>query len=190
MILIIDGYNLLKNVLKTEFITQSQRDEYINVLNAYAQKKKHSVILVFDGGNYDRPIKEKAGNCTIVYTGQHQSADDYIKQYAATAIPSQNIVVSSDRALKNYVHRYDIMTLDVPDFYALLQEALQKKDDRATPTKIEKLSQEENDELDRIMFASTKVMLKKEDEQEKSRESLGRTLKKHKRKIVQKIKKL
>ena len=81
MILLIDGYNLIKNVLGVSSITSKDKSDFIRKLDSYAKQKNHKVILVFDGGGYSFPFTEKIGLVKVIYSGYKQSADDFIKNY-------------------------------------------------------------------------------------------------------------
>ncbi len=57
MIILIDGYNVLKQVYPSTQISEAQRQQFINQLRSYGKIKQHKVVLVFDAGPFDRPTK-------------------------------------------------------------------------------------------------------------------------------------
>ena len=82
MIIVVDAYNLLRSVPPyKKTITDKERMQFIAQLSAYGRRKGHKIVIVFDGGPHEWPFKENMKVVTVVYSGIHESADDYIKEY-------------------------------------------------------------------------------------------------------------
>lgn len=192
MKIIIDGYNLLKNMLKKQHITDVERDAFINRLATYAMIKKHSVTIVFDGGPYGSTVQEKIKRGAIVYSGSQLSADDYIMKILSTAPSSSIVLISSDRELKNYAEKRGVAVVPSEKFYTLLQLALHEygATKHTVHGKAEKLhSDDTNQELDRLMENASTIIIKKDEEHHIKQEKNDK-LKKKDRTLAQKIKKL
>lgn len=127
MIIIIDAYNLLYAISERKYrLTTAERNQFIKELGAYARLKKHTIILVFDGGDFDYPVKEKKCGIQIVYSGVNQSADSYIKKYILNNRSSGAVVVSSDREINAFVQEFSVASIDVRSFFVLVRGALQE----------------------------------------------------------------
>ncbi len=188
MIIIVDAYNVLKQI-KQDIINQFERNAFINKLKQYGRTKRHSIVVVFDGGQCTWPMIERNNPVTIVYSGDRLSADDYIRRYIKEHKNKELMLVTNDGELKNNARRYEVDTLDSLVFYALLhshEEPIEgEKDDQLI-----KLSQDAPPEVDALMATLGSVPEKEEDIEDNSRESHGFTVSKKERKIRKKIKKL
>src|SRR5690349_11587596 len=78
MILIIDGYNVLKQVYGKQ-IDEKLRTHFIKKLQQYASKKGHHLIVIFDGYFHDDASYTKSKRLEVIYSGLNLSADDVIK---------------------------------------------------------------------------------------------------------------
>ena len=150
MILLIDAYNVLKQVFSAEFIDDRKRKNFIGQLGRYAKKRQHKIVLVFDGGPYDRATKERISGVYVVYSGSLESADDYIKRYLKENKELDLLLISSDRDLRNTAKRFNIESMQAPDFYKIMQSTLKsgvsKKSEKTKITKIAEGSDQELDE--------------------------------------------
>lgn len=195
MILLIDAYNLLKQLFGKE-ISDMQRVAYIGILNAYAKIKHHSIVLVFDGGLFDYSIREKQGNILSIDAGRNRTADEVIMEYIDEHKAQDMILVSSDRELTNYASKHGIVAVDSPVFDKYVRQALEKSQEKMVPTlqKAHKIHPEDKDEeLDVLMQeASQMVVQKPEDDAAHKQVSRrkGAVLSKKERKIMSKLKKL
>ena len=83
MIIVIDAYNLIKQVISANFVEDKLRQQFLVRLNNYAKSKKLDIKLIFDGvNNLDNINNFK--NLDITYANNYNSlnnysADDYIK---------------------------------------------------------------------------------------------------------------
>lgn len=166
MVILLDGYNILKQIIKTDFATQQQQTWFIQFLVKYAKMRNHRIILVFDGGPYRRPTITVKEPLRIVYSGERESADDYIKTIAAELQDKQVLVVSSDRALTRFLAHLAIPSIDALDFYKLVQERMTQTQApvRKSTGQIHKTARDEpeNPELDVLMHEGSTILMHKD----------------------------
>jgi predicted RNA-binding protein with PIN domain len=189
MHIIIDGYNVLKQVLSPDQVGLSQRRAFTNALGKYASKKNHTVTLVFDGGPDTWPTQEKDHGITVMYSGIKQSADDLIKKLLS-AKKFGVLLVSSDNELKANAKRLGIASMNADDFYNLVKDELAQKSEVAVGHVLIKTSAESESWVDELMHADTRKIHKHDDQDEDVRKSPGQKLTKKERAYIQKIKKL
>jgi predicted RNA-binding protein with PIN domain len=191
MILLLDGYNLLKYILRKDFVSEKDRALFIARLLSYAQHKKHTIILVFDGGPYDRPTYERKGIVSVLYAGGSQSADDVIKEYAERHQASQLVLVSSDRELQSFASRRQVATIDAATFATLMRERKEPPLKIVKSTEVaHKLQDKTNLELDALMQEGSTYILYKDESPKKNNESDKHRLSKEERKLLKIKKKL
>ena len=189
MIIVIDGYNVLRAAFPGPQTTERQREGFIKQLGTYAKKKGHKIILVFDGGPYQWPDKQKQNGIAIVYSGYEKSADDYMKSYMHEHKEKDVFLVSSDREVRDEASRLNIESIGGFSFYNRLQKELEPSGDQEeAEAEIVKIAKDTDPELDELMEES-EVIQKKEDLSE-LRESPAEKPSKKERKKLKKVKKL
>jgi len=195
MILLIDGYNVLKRVLVKDRISEHTREKFIKQLCRYAKKRGHRIKLIFDGGPFDFPTKEKRNGIHLIYVGAGHIADDYIKRYLEDHSSLDILLVSSDNDICRTAKKLGIEHIDSKEFYEIMLESLQKSMNQKSikETVAIKTSKDTDQELDALMEeASRTIEYKSEDfgdfpDQAKSK---SKTLSKKERKKLKQIKKL
>jgi predicted RNA-binding protein with PIN domain len=196
MIIVVDGYNVLKQLVKTNYATEKQRQWFIASLSSYAYSMKHSIVIIFDGGSHKWPTWTKRGQVSILFSGTHQSADDCIKEFIEENKGREMLVVSTDRAITNFALRYNVYSIDSLAFYSLVQERLQdfypvsvdKGNNRVYKTSLDK---EEDLELDALMQQAGKMAVyKQEDLPAHQRNSSNKELSKKQKRLLKVIKKM
>lgn len=191
MIIIIDAYNVLKQALPADHISEIERLRFIKQVGLYGKAKGHSMIVVFDGGPHKRPNQDRMHGVSVVYSGTDESADTYIQNYLQKQRSLDVLLVSSDRQVCLWATDRNIPSLEAIDFYRLLQESLKGSREQRVHNKGHqtiKTTQGTVTELDRLMY-ETSVEYKKEEGQQE-RISPGYHPTKHERHIIKKIKKL
>lgn len=123
MIIIVDGYNVLKQIVGNKLISSRERKHYVSLLERYSRKKHHTIIVVFDGGEHILPYKETDGMVSVVYAGAQMNADTWIMRHIRTLNPSAVVLVSSDRTLVGEAEEYHITSIDSRDFHTIVQES-------------------------------------------------------------------
>lgn len=189
MHIIIDGYNVLKQVIHQNAISESQRRGFINALGRYAHKKNHTITVVFDGGPTTWPSHEKDHGVIVTYVGTKQSADDYIKVYIANKRHGI-LIVSSDNEIKRAAAHQGLISIDGVEFYKMVTAALQSSVNKREQKQIIKTSAEVNELVDQLMRQESGVLFKKEEDEAIERRSKGDKPSKKEREYLQKLKKL
>ncbi len=195
MVIVIDGYNLLHTVPPyKKTITDQERKRFIAQLGRYGHVKGHKIVLFFDGGPYEWPVKEKMSFVDVIYSGIHESADDCIREYIDKHHSYDMLLVTSDRELNAYAAQHAAPSIDSCAFYQLLQEAKsQTTKTSAGNNSVIKMTGQIREDIDALMKkASVQVPEKAEDiaVQEKSRMSKKQHLSKQERVLLKKLRKL
>lgn len=116
--LLIDGYNLI-GILHRDL--KKARQELIEELIRYRQKKGHDITVVFDGYK-EGPGKETveySGGIRIIYSGANEKADDVIKRIVKTE-KSSWIVITSDRDIEKAAWKENCVVVDSSVFFDIL----------------------------------------------------------------------
>ncbi len=192
MILLIDGYNLIKQVIKSTDVSPDIRSKFINELAGYSKKKNHKIVIVFDGGDFPFPSLEEYNNIQIIYSGYKDSADTVIKDYLSENSSKDILLVSSDRELRDCASKLNIDSIKSLEFYGFvnnLKTGIIPKKVRGD-TVVHKTSSESDINLDELMMgASGRIYFKEEDFEVKNLID-DRKLENNSKKILKKIKKL
>ncbi len=212
MILLIDGYNLLKQIFPgVKNNLDRQKSSFIQQLAYYKTKKSadiSEIIVVFDAGPSIHATRTIKSGIVIIYSGVKSSADNWILHFAENNKHKEILVVSMDRALCEACKEFDVDTMDVYEFYKILQsnlldhvlhqsheqehESLEKYD----PVDLDELGQSTVDHkaLDLLMEQSSIQMYgQKNDERDdakKDRKGKAITLSKKEKRVLAKLKKL
>ena len=193
MYIVIDGYNLIKQLYNVNKISEKKRDNYVEKLINKADDKGHSLVIVFDGGEYGFPTKEQRNNHLILYSGYKESADDVIKQYVADHRNLELIVVTSDREIRDFVHNLGVDTIGSPGFDKLFS---QDRPDASSTVSISrhartiKMGDGSDPELDELMAGVAGESVVKDDSEKESRQSGARKESKKEKKMRKKLAKL
>jgi len=172
VIIIIDGYNVLKQKSREKFISESERNQFVRKLSAYKRKKQHAIIAVFDGGESSWPTWTEKNDIKIVYSGSALTADDVIHEYIVENKHKELLLVSSDRQLCLWASKHGIPAIDSSIFFDILQEALRglKKLKRQKDSLV-KMTEAEDAHLDMLMQESSAMIPEKDDSQALSESS-------------------
>ena len=212
MIVIIDGYNLLKQIFPgSKGNLDKQKSIFIRQLAHYKAKKAdslHEIIVVFDAGPANHATREVKSGIVVVYSGVKSSADNWILHFVERNRGKEMLLVTLDRELKDACKKFDVDSLDVYEFYTILQQNLyqdlsldKNQPQEATIEKFEPMDSDEyphrdinNKALDLLMEqASMQLADDKHDDQEttqKPRKSASRKLSKQERRMLATLKKL
>jgi len=193
MILLIDGYNLLRSVFPGPKVSATKKQQFLSELRRYEQLKGHWALVVFDAGPSDWVYKDKENGIHVVYSGVQQTADDYIKKYIKEHRDKDILLVSSDRELRDCAKRYKFESIGAYSFYQRMIQSLKTGSSSEEPeTDLIKLTEDSDVDLDELMRqASEKIQLKREDRPiEDSRRPSAQKLSKEERKRLKKLGKL
>lgn len=199
MIILVDAYNLLRATPPyKKTITEKERMQFIARLSGYGRNKGHKIVIVFDGGPHEWPFKENMKVVQIVYSGMHETADDYIKEYIEGHKAKDLLLVSSDSELNRYAQHRNIPSIDSATFSQLLYEEMKNsKSSSAKPQDtIVKIAQDKEfssdaqDMLDKLMTQASKTVSEKSEDFSQTRTMKKDQLTKEERILLQKLKKL
>jgi predicted RNA-binding protein with PIN domain len=193
MILVIDGYNILKRQHGVQFVDEVVRKRFIHGLAGYARYSGNKVLVVFDGGAHDDAYDDYGRSVQVVYSGTRETADDYIKRYIKTHAHKDLMLVTSDRELNRIADRYEVPSLDAHEFVRVLTYSAQERAAGNTTLNapIIKLSEEIIPELDEVMEQASKMVPQKSDDVGISdRRSVAQKISKKERELLKKVKKL
>ncbi len=195
MIIVIDAYNILKQVITKQEISEKDRIHFIAQMGRYAKIKQHKMIIVFDGGPYEWVHKEKSNGITVMYSGVNESADDVIKHYLEDHQTKDLLLVSSDREINAVASHFDIPSIDAKDFYILVKHALHEEPEKTIELNnhLVKINEEKNMDIDELMrVASQFVPVKEEDRAVEIKSRLSSAYKEGKKdkKLLRVLKKL
>ena len=189
MILIIDGYNLLKTMLGSQESSEHKKNQLVSALAAY--KNGHTLQLIFDGGLTQHKNLEKHNeHLSVIHVGYKKSADDYIKIVLGDMKGKECALVSSDNELIESALCHDIVALDS----ALFARVLEKKDERpiskTRTADLRKLNKHATEEIDELMEVSSRTIPRKPEGIEPRRERARVTKSKYEKRVMKVLKKL
>lgn len=165
MLILIDGYNILKHVLATVFVKEQQQTRFLQQLNAYARLKGHTVHIFFDGGQSTWPYQESMSHLNIIFSGTAQSADAAIQHFVDRISSQPFILVSNDRELAQAVshNREQAWIMDVYEFYQRIVEAQKQPSTFSVQNvHIKKTENSPDSSLDEYMRMTKKAPVKEE----------------------------
>lgn len=134
MILIIDGYNLLRQIFPGfRGKMDQQRDLFIRQLGYYKFKKSaeiREIIIVFDAGPFSHASREVHHGVVVMFSGQKRSADDWIVEYVEKHRNEEILVVTNDRKIISEILKHNSANLSCCDFYRILQDVITFRGDK------------------------------------------------------------
>jgi len=189
MIIVIDGYNVLKRHFRHD-IDEHTRQQFVTSLKRYATHKKHSILVIFDGGDSPRGHRERMGPVEVLYAGSGKSADDALIAYVQKHPGKSMVVVSADRQLGRKAANAGAIILDPEVFMAMLHERASEA--KSPQTGLVKTLEQENDMIDALMQEAAHAPFHKEEMASAARpqKGLARKSSKHERQLLEKVKKL
>lgn len=165
MVLLIDGYNLIKQVLGCQRVSHVQFTHFVADLEHYLKKQRLQAVMVLDGGQSTHGHELKNAMLTIRFSGYQQTADTVIMQYLDEHVGQENVVVTSDRQLRNYAHSKGKETICSDEFYyQFMKKNRGTKHSARKDTQLQKLSTSSPLELDELMLESTHAIVPKDEE--------------------------
>ena len=135
MHLIIDGYNLLHITLPlfqggSEDL-QRRRDQLIEELSSYRQRKPCDITVVFDGwrGGWATEKRDRKKGIDLIFSKLGETADEVIKRLAKER-GSGAVVVTSDRDISKYVQRLSAAVIPSDQFRERIDQSGLRADGR------------------------------------------------------------
>jgi predicted RNA-binding protein with PIN domain len=128
MIIIIDGYNFLKSITGTKFISDVQMHQWISYFQKYLSFRGNQIVIVFDAGPSFFESHDKHGSVEVWYAGQYQTADDWIKKWLTKNRHKDILLVSSDREIRDWADSLSVVSLSSQEFYQILHNVVQEEE--------------------------------------------------------------
>lgn len=174
MIVVIDGYNLIKQVIGVSRISHAQRDQFVNDIARYLHKQKLEGVLVFDGGDFSYPYTITHDKLSIIFSGYKEKADHVIMDFIDKHSTHELLIVSSDREIRNHAQAKNKTSLPADKFY---YNFVQKKPEPKAHTKtgLHKTAIDSPPELDQLMHEATKNISPKDEEKKDTEPERNRT---------------
>jgi len=201
MIVLIDGYNVLKQLSSAVYISTVQRRAFIDRLYAYAVAHGHQIILVFDGAMAEEDYVKKTHELVVLYSGTTQDADTVLKKMCMRYKGYEAVLVSSDRDVCAYASLCGIACLDAMLFQKLLVNK-GSTDARVNNTQTvittvkskgaahKRAGHESSQEVDDLMQKASRTVIIKHEDGGRSREKSSHTLSKNDKKLKKLVNKL
>ncbi|MFT6765660.1 MAG: putative RNA-binding protein with PIN domain [Alteromonas naphthalenivorans] len=167
MIIIIDGYNLLKLIHGPDS-NDTRRSAFINLMGRYIKKRNHKVIIVFDAGPCTYPLKEKSHGIQVIYSGEYQTADDIIVTFVQDNPNKEIVVITKDREIIGHVTKLNKEVVAPLEFYGKVQQAFESSE-RVKMEQIgslKKLTDENVPDLDDLMREAARMKTPDKDVEE------------------------
>lgn len=128
MIILIDGYNLLRHIFPgVKGDLDKQRTQFIRLLGHYKKKKESvikEIIVVFDAGPFRHASREIRSGIVVMFSGQNSSADEWIFEYVSRHKHHEMVLVSFDRELRDCCRPFNVEPMDVDQFYHSVRDVL------------------------------------------------------------------
>ncbi len=164
MKLLIDGYNLFKNIFKKSDLTLQEKDSLLKKLITYAEKKQLLTYIVFDGGELPSRYVERYQQTTVIYAGSYKKADPIIIDMMSE-LQGEIILVTSDRELINKARSYRIEVVPPLLFENVFtSQKNESSEKRRLKNKPVKLSDSEASSIDSLMEESMNMIVEKHEE--------------------------
>lgn len=153
MTIIIDGYNFIKHVVGSSYVSEREIDSWIKRFDEYVSLRHNDVVIFFDAGPGYYKSVEQYGKIVIYYSGQEQTADDLIKDWLAKHKGQDVLLVTSDRDICDFASRLQFVSIGSQDFsrvfnHVMAQEAEYEQKLSAT---VHKVSRDAHPDLDELM---------------------------------------
>ena len=193
MIVIIDAYNVLHAIYAHPVITDKKRHEFVRRIIRYSAKKSLEIKLVFDGGAFGMPDRERMGMVEVIFTGARETADEWIIRFVEKNKGLELAIVSSDRELVSVAKAHNLLSVKAKEFKELFIDALssmnQQSEQKVVAPGFRKLAFESNPELDQLM-AESFISLPKDIDENRDEFKISQKGSKKERRRDQKLKKL
>lgn len=127
---LVDGYNLQKQIQKTDPHLETLSDTYLcKILSRYLKAIRDQGQIIFDGiGPPDKTGFENLDNIEVVFVGRNTDADTVIeRKIKANTAPKRLVVVSSDRRLRVAAAKRKATGIKSEDFWPVLTSQLGRR---------------------------------------------------------------
>ncbi len=163
--IVIDGYNLIGSEKGLVGKLEGKRNELIQRLQSYQERKSYDITVVFDGwrsgGGYE--AEERVGGIRVIFSQLGEKADSVIQRLAGE-IGSGCIVVTSDGEVRRAVEASGAVAIYSGEFNAKLRTldreifeevdeeggSVRGRDKRGNPKKLSKMERKRRERLRKL----------------------------------------
>ena len=123
MDIIVDGYNVIFKISELGYTTEKcdievLRNRFLAMLEQYKEKRKHKLIVVFDGQGAGNSSEIRPAGIDVLFSRQDLDADEEIKRMVSGSENPRHItVITSDRDIEQYVKKYGCKVVGALAFY-------------------------------------------------------------------------
>lgn len=116
---IIDGNNLIGCTPDISFEDADAREKLLHIVRKFQESRNSNIFIVFDGDPCNSPYRQTLTNkFTVIYPRMGYSADDEIRKLLGNYHDCRDVVlVSSDRALKDFARKKGAKIINSIEFY-------------------------------------------------------------------------
>lgn len=135
MPVLIDGYNLLRIIQRSESMAAMDEAGLIRVLTEFLRRTRDRGQIIFDGiGPPDKSALGGFRNLEVFFSGQEVDADSVIEEKIQdNSAPRSLIVVSSDRRLKAAAKKRRAVAMGAEIFWMNVCKMMEKEPPRPEP---------------------------------------------------------
>ncbi|MCR4288672.1 MAG: NYN domain-containing protein [Candidatus Scalindua sp.] len=150
MDIIVDGYNVIFKISELGYTTEKcdievLRNRFLAMLEQYIEKRKHKLIVVFDGQGAGNSSEIRPAGIDVVFSRQDLDADEEIKRMVrGSENPRHITVITSDRDIEQYVKKYGCKVVGALTFYRDIKKKVAHL--QAEGQEDSRLTKEEDDE--------------------------------------------
>ncbi len=150
MDIIVDGYNVIFKISELGYTTEKcdieiLRNRFLAMLEQYKEKRKHKLIVVFDGQGAGNSAEIRPAGIDVVFSRQDLDADEEIKRMVSNSGNPRHItVITSDRDIEQYVKKYGCKVVGALAFYGDIKKKVAHT--QASEQEDSRLKNEEDDE--------------------------------------------
>jgi len=129
MAVIIDGYNLLHSIRKSEYYESISDVQLCKVVGKFLKLTGQKGEIVFDGtGPPDKSVFDNISNLEVFFAGLRSDADTVIEEkIKASTAPKRLTIVSSDRRLRDAARKRKTTAMKSDVFWDNLCKRLARK---------------------------------------------------------------
>ncbi len=163
--IIIDGYNLIGSERGLKGKLEARRDQLIQQLQRYQERKGYLITVVFDGwrSGWIHEVEERSGGITVIFSRQGEKADSVIERLARE-MGSGCVVVTSDRELRRaaeasgavaiysseFSNKLRDLEIHGEEFKGFRDEGLRDKGKKGNPRRLSKEERKRRERLKKL----------------------------------------
>jgi len=129
MPIIIDGYNLLYSIRKSEYFESMSDVQLCRIISRYLKLIGEKGEIIFDGsGPRDKSEFDNISNLDVFFAGQDSDADTVIEEeLQIDSAPKRFTIVSSDRRIRKAAQTKKATSVKSEEFWTNVEKELSRK---------------------------------------------------------------